>query len=412
MDQIPVEVRLKLLAGEVYSAAEIGMWCFGEQKELFYSTCPYEKELLGILRLSNCLDFACERKGGCDKPTILNDSLNMIWVAEHVYKDGKPGMLQIMGPVFQNSTSVKSIESSLHKMNFSVSLHRQIMRILDKVPLVMTSMLNQYCIMMHYMITGEKISPGEFIYQNEFLIEEKEEASGILENVDTDRMVQGEKMLLKAIRDGNMNYMQVLEEEADFGGTLLFQTGNSIRDSKDTLIVFCALCTRAAMEGGISPKTAKEMEVRYMAEIEECTALVDLRSLNTRLMKECVERVHQNKINSSVSISVRECCDYIKTNVLKPLSIENLAERAGYTEYYFTKKFHKEMGIRLVDYIKQERIEYAKIALITTKQEIQEISDLLHFGTRNYFTTVFRESVGMTPAAYRARMQEMENDIK
>lgn len=62
------------------------------------------------------------------------------------------------------------------------------------------------------------------------------------------------------------------------------------------------------------------------------------------------------------------------------------------------------MGIKVTDYIKQARIEYAKIALLTTKKSIQEISDSLQFGTRNYFSKVFHEIVGMTPAAYREKV--------
>ncbi len=76
----------------------------------------------------------------------------------------------------------------------------------------------------------------------------------------------------------------------------------------------------------------------------------------------------------------------------------------GYSTYYFSKKFNKEMGIKVTDYIKQVRIDQAKIALITTKRSIQDISDSLQFGTRNYFSKVFREIVGVTPAAYRERM--------
>ena len=75
----------------------------------------------------------------------------------------------------------------------------------------------------------------------------------------------------------------------------------------------------------------------------------------------------------------------------------------GYTPYYFTRKFSKEMDMKVTDYIKQARIEYAQMELITTRKGIGEISDSLHFGSRNYFTKVFREITGMTPAAYREK---------
>ncbi len=73
----------------------------------------------------------------------------------------------------------------------------------------------------------------------------------------------------------------------------------------------------------------------------------------------------------------------------------------GYTEYYFARKFQEETGVRLLDYIKQTRLDYAKILLSTTNLSIQQISEKLQFGTRNYFTRIFKEHVGTSPTEYR-----------
>ena len=60
------------------------------------------------------------------------------------------------------------------------------------------------------------------------------------------------------------------------------------------------------------------------------------------------------------------------------------------------------MGIRLTDYIKEARLEYAKVCLLSTELSVEEISDLLQFSSRNYFTRVFREKTGRTPSEFRA----------
>ena len=99
--------------------------------------------------------------------------------------------------------------------------------------------------------------------------------------------------------------------------------------------------------------------------------------------------------------------------ILSELSAEKIAAAMGYTPYYFTKKFYKETGMRVTDYIRQAKIEYAKLLLLTTKKTIQEISDLLHFGTRSYFSKVFHEQMGVTPAAYRNNInREVSNERK
>ena len=58
--------------------------------------------------------------------------------------------------------------------------------------------------------------------------------------------------------------------------------------------------------------------------------------------------------------------------------------------------------MRLLDYIRQTRLEYAKILLTTTSLSIQQISERLQFGTRNYFTRVFKEYAGISPSDYRS----------
>ena len=57
--------------------------------------------------------------------------------------------------------------------------------------------------------------------------------------------------------------------------------------------------------------------------------------------------------------------------------------------------------MKINDYIHSVRVDAAKVLLVTTSREIQEISDLLHFGNRSHFDRVFRQHVGVSPAKFR-----------
>lgn len=122
------------------------------------------------------------------------------------------------------------------------------------------------------------------------------------------------------------------------------------------------------------------------------------------MLEDFIEKVHEGKQNYGVSKTINACCNYIKEHLTENLTLEKLAKEIGYTEYYLTRKFNKEMGIKLLDYIREMRLEYAKIWLTTTTKSIEEISEELHLGTRSYFSRIFKESTGMTPAAYRERV--------
>ena len=123
-----------------------------------------------------------------------------------------------------------------------------------------------------------------------------------------------------------------------------------------------------------------------------------------------IRKVHDLRATPDVSKPVKQCCDYIRRHILQPLELSQIARHVGYSEYYLSKRFNREMGIRVVDFIKDERINLAKIWLVTTSKSVDEISETLQFNSRNYFGKVFCEKVGMTPSAYRKQLRDREEE--
>lgn len=408
LEEYPVGIRIRILAAQVNAAADLTTWCFvpeGAEGELIYSTSVQEEEFLAFFRLGDCLEFASQKSEGWDRPVIMSDPLGLVWLAEHAYENGEPGMLIVVGPMFLSRTSVKHIESALRDKVTSVHMQRQMMRTLASVPVISTSSLYQYGKMLHFTLTSRRIQAADFVFQDDRTVRlAREEGIDLpVFSHDSDRIAKGEKLMLKAVTDGNMNYKEIMERELGYTREFVSDTGNSLRDGKNSVLVFTALCSRAAAKGGLSVKTAKEIELRFFSEIEACQTLTKLKNVKGLMIEEFVRKVRENKENPLISKAIQESCDYIRANVQRPLTVEMIAQEMGYTTYYFTRKFYREMGIRVTDYMKRARIEYAKIALLTTRKSIQDISDYLQFGTRNYFSKVFHETVGMTPAAYREK---------
>lgn len=403
LEEYAVPIRIRILAGQMNAASNLGTWCFVKDQGLMYSTCILEKEFLGFLKLGKCLEIMEAHKEELHRPFIISDPLGLVWMGEYAYEKDHASMLIVLGPMFLSQTSVKHIETALRERVFSVHMQRQMMRTLANVPVIPMTSLNQYGKMLHFTLTSEKIQTSDFIFYG------KQDEDKVLEktvmeephDMDPERVMKGEKLILQAIRDGNPAYGEILEKESNYNSGFISNTGNAIRDWKNTLLVFNALCSRAAMEGGVSVRAAKEIELRASGNIEACKTITELKNLMGSMLDEYVGRVRESQENPLISRATQECCDYIRANVLYPLTVESIAKELGYTTYYFTKKFNKEMGIKVTDYIKQTRIEYAKIMLITTTKSIQDISDSLHFGTRNYFSKVFREITGISPAEFR-----------
>lgn len=400
MGEITVEEKLNLLAGQMYMAAGIGTWGFGEKGELFYSTSANQDEFLAFFKMGGCFAFVREKEDGWKRPIVLSDSIGLLWIAENAdMHDGKYRLLVVMGPFFMSSTSLKQIEEELRKKESSVYVRRQMMRVLSDVPVIGNNMLTQYAAMLHYMITEERLNKDEILYQENPVRRENKTTKS--PTMAFDRKEYNEKLLLKAVREGNGKILENVEADRGMDNNLISGCGDSLRDGKNTVIVFEALCCRAAIEGGVPGQIARRMEYDFISEIEKCSTLTELINVHLGIYRKWIDTVHEYKKKEELSDTILAACDYIKSHILSELSVEKMAEEFGYTPYYFTKKFYKEMGMRVTDYIKQSKIEYARLLLLTTRKPIQEISDLLHFGTRSYFSKVFQEQVGITPAVYR-----------
>ena len=84
-----------------------------------------------------------------------------------------------------------------------------------------------------------------------------------------------------------------------------------------------------------------------------------------------------------------ECALYIRSHAKEPLSVQGLAEQFGYSACHFSRMFRAEMGVTLMDYVKQQR-------LFGAAREIREgrkiLDTALDYGyeTHSGFTRAFR----------------------
>lgn len=70
----------------------------------------------------------------------------------------------------------------------------------------------------------------------------------------------------------------------------------------------------------------------------------ELTAISHTMYEDFIKRVHKKRSNPQLSSLVQRCCDYIEMHVEEKLRIRDLAQKLGYTEYYLSKRFKKEVG--------------------------------------------------------------------
>jgi AraC-like DNA-binding protein len=269
----------------------------------------------------------------------------------------------------------------------------------DEIPIIPSNTLLQFAIMLHYCITEEQISTGFVGFETEGDTKSSNEIQLISE--EHRGIWINEQNLLSMIREGNPNYKKVLEKSMTLSNGIKAEFGESMRQHKNNAHVLLTLCSRACMEGGLSPSVSYSLNDYYAKLIEECKNISELTSLTGKLLEDYVHRVRQSKEASNVSSQIQDICEYISIHINEKITLSELALRAGYSEYYLSHKFKEETGQNINEYIRHKKIEAAKLLLSGTKMSILDISIELSFGNRSYFYSCFQKETGISPSEYR-----------
>jgi AraC family transcriptional regulator len=109
----------------------------------------------------------------------------------------------------------------------------------------------------------------------------------------------------------------------------------------------------------------------------------------------------ESSAHSLDHIRLRRVLEYIDANFRNDITLENLAEVAGYSAFHFARKFTLAMGVPPHRYISRMRLENAMAELAAGKLSLAEIALNAHFSSQASFTRAFHRASGMTPKEYR-----------
>ncbi len=176
---------------------------------------------------------------------------------------------------------------------------------------------------------------------------------------------------------------------------------DSVRQAKNIFISAIALVTRRAIAGGLDIETAYQLSDLYIQEAERMSDASSITLLNATAVMDFTKRVAETKIPKGMHSDIYKSIQYISNHVNQSISVEDVAEYIGIDRSTLSRKFKKELGFNISDYIMRRKLEEAKSLLKFTDKSISEISEYLCFSTQSYFQNVFKKKYGMTPKEYR-----------
>src|SRR5690606_34335878 len=102
---------------------------------------------------------------------------------------------------------------------------------------------------------------------------------------------------------------------------------------------------------------------------------------------------HEDQITKSI--------EYMKENLDKAYTIQQLASRFTYSVSHYSDLFKRKTGHSPIQYFNQLKIQKSCQYLCFTDMNIKEICAVIGYEDQYYFSRMFKKLMGISPAKYR-----------
>lgn len=257
---------------------------------------------------------------------------------------------------------------------------------------------------------NEVYPDSSFSHRDKYLLEQSHYLQKEEDQNDTEdtwrHTYQDEQDLMQAIREGRAEDVTILTQKLDA------DTGRLSRHEyehwKTTAIIGITLCSRAAIEGGLSPAIAYRLSGYYIQKCHQLQGRSELLAVRDHAIRDFASRVYEKSLQKTVSAYTEACIQYIEAHYREKLYLDSIAESLRLSPAYLSRRFHEDTGIRFQDYVNQVRVKRAMNLLKYSNQSLSEIAAYVHFPSQSYFGKVFKDLLHMTPREYREQFKTIE----
>ncbi len=97
---------------------------------------------------------------------------------------------------------------------------------------------------------------------------------------------------------------------------------------------------------------------------------------------------------------IQDTLDYIDENIIEDITVEDLADQAGFSVYHYYRVFTSLVGMPVMEYITRRKLQFALYDLRNGKK-VLETALTYGYETHAGFTKAFKKAFGYPPSFYR-----------
>lgn len=159
--------------------------------------------------------------------------------------------------------------------------------------------------------------------------------------------------------------------------------------------------------GAVNTKIVNLMNSIYMGLISSNSiSSIECSSLLYNLLIELGRHKAKNSYHTSSikNDKLLKLTSYIEANYNHDLTLEQMSNHIGITQYYLCRLFKNQLNISPFTYLTLLRLKKAKELLIQSPgMKIKKVSSMCGFNSASYFCSVFKKYESITPEEFRVR---------
>ncbi len=183
-------------------------------------------------------------------------------------------------------------------------------------------------------------------------------------------------------------------------GHIFFYHAGNISDIKARTLELIVIISRSVISSGADVGDIFRYSAAYMQEIDHCDSVDQLSRWLSAVIEQFIA-VSFDYADIRHSDIVFKTMDYIRSNCLRRITLEEIAGEVYLSKSYLSSIFKQETGMSITDYINQARVNHSKKLLTATAMPLIDIANECCFGDQSYFSRVFKKYQGVSPKKYR-----------
>lgn len=221
-----------------------------------------------------------------------------------------------------------------------------------------------------------------------------------------EKSMERDKLLIQAIQSGNRDMLEDVTKIAGLEQNKGYYYGNPIlkgeplRTRKNGMIIRNTLCRVAGELGGVAAIYLHLVFEKYAIQIEQATTTDYLEHVVTpNMFAEYCDLV-ANYSTLKYSPLIKEIVIFIGNHLREELNVSNLAATFHVNSSHLARKFKKETGYTISEYVNNQKIEAAKLLFQGGEVTVGEVSEKLGYNSNSYFSKIFKKITGKSPVVY------------